>query len=267
MLTKTDSLKIHYVTIEEVIKEADEVKTFLFADDRCSKADAGQFVMIWLPSIAEKPMSLSIIGKQSAITVKKVGSFTSRLHELGVGDKIGVRGPYGSGFRITGDSILLVAGGIGLVPLMALAEKAKTEDIDFKLIYGVKNAEDIIFKSRLDKLDALIVSEDGNLDKCGMAVDFVKEELDKNQYDMIATCGPELMLRSMISLSTTINIPIYVSLERYIKCGIGLCGACGVDPLGKMVCSDGPVFNAEELVDSEIGNYRRDKSGVKQDIK
>ena len=83
---------------------------------------------------------------------------------------------------------------------------------------------------------------------------------------MIASCGPELMLRCMIDMTNEFDVSIYVSLERYIKCGVGICGACSVDPLGKMVCADGPIFDAKELLNSEIGKYRREKSGNKRSL-
>ncbi len=257
---------MEFLEIENIIEENDNTKTFFFKDERLKDADAGQFVMVWLPKIGEKPMSLSYIGETSAITVRDVGPFSSKIHKLKKGDKLGIRGPYGNGFKIRGDSILLVAGGMGIAPLFAFLDKLEKEKINFRLIYGTKEADEIIFKSKLDKINSLVVSEDHKLSRCGKSVDFLEEELEKSRYDMIAACGPEFMLKCMIDKSKEIRIPIYLSLERYMKCGIGICGSCSIDPSGKMVCKDGPVFEAETLQNSEIGLYRRDKSGIKKEV-
>lgn len=263
MHKKTETLIYQHVTIKDVIYESDLVTTFIFSDKRCEHAKAGQFVMVWLPTIGERPMSLSWIGSNCAISVKKIGKFTHALCNLKKGDTISIRGPYGNGFPIIGDSILLIAGGMGIAPILAFSETLHKRNIHFKIIYGVKSAEDIIFLPTLEKYNTLIVSEDQTHLTCGLAVNYIEDELTNN-YDMIAGCGPELMLRCIIDMSEKIPIPIYLSLERYIKCGIGLCGACNIDPFGKMVCHDGPVFNAKDLIHSEIGKYRRDSSGTKR---
>src|SRR3989304_8888461 len=107
--------------ITKVVEETATVRTFFF--DTSFEPEPGQFVMVWIRGVDEIPMALSY---DNAITVMKVGPATSALFELGEGDSIGIRGPFGNGFRIKGDNILLIAGGVGAAPLSPLAEKANS---------------------------------------------------------------------------------------------------------------------------------------------
>ena len=110
--TPTDKLRI--IKIIKVKKETPTIKSFIFSDEKCSKAIPGQFVMAWIPDLDEIPMSLSKIGlnSNSAITVKKLGEASEAFHRLKSGDRIGIRGPYGRGFTTTTGNILIVGGGI-----------------------------------------------------------------------------------------------------------------------------------------------------------
>jgi dihydroorotate dehydrogenase electron transfer subunit len=109
----------------------------------------------------------------------------------------------------------------------------------------------------------LITTDDGSCGHAGFAVDLLDQV---KGYNEIMSCGPEKMMKAVLDFATTVNLPAQFSLQRYIKCGIGLCGSCCIDPHGLRVCTDGPVFTSEQLLQSEFGYYTRDASGRKVNL-
>ena len=128
--------------ITEIIEHTPFHKTFYFNDDRCKKAIPGQFIMLWIPGVDEIPMSLSFIRERQAVTVEKKGVGTTKMHEMVVGDKIGVRGPYGNGFASNGDNMLFVAGGTGIAPLLPLIKIVEGKKV---IIFGVQTSSLLFF--------------------------------------------------------------------------------------------------------------------------
>jgi len=243
--------------IVEVIEEAPDIKTFIF--DFKGKAIPGQFVMVWLPDIDEKPMSLSYV-KKFGITVKRVGEFTEKLHELEEGDSIGFRGPYGRGFKIEGGKLLFVAGGIGIAPIAPLVEEATREGREATVVIGARTKNELIFIERMKATGAevILATDDGSTGIKGTVIDALM--LRKENFDQCFACGPEKMLIKVLEYAKARKISTQLSLERYFKCGIGICGSCALDDKGLLVCRDGPVFYDYEL-DGEFGKYKRDASG------
>lgn len=239
------------VVITKVVEETPTIRTFFF--DTSFEPEPGQFVMAWIRGVDEIPMALSC---DNAITVQKVGQATSSLFELCEGDSIGIRGPFGNGFRIKGDNILLVAGGVGAAPLAPLAEKASLQGLKVTTLLGAKTKEELIFRERFEAAGKVMVAtDDGTAGKHG----YVTQLIDgKNNYDQIYCCGPEIMMKKVLDIQPEKS---QFSLHRYIKCGLGICGACCVD--GLRVCKDGPVFTGEVLKKSEFGLYRRNECGEK----
>ena len=244
--------------IKSVVKENYMTKTFFFY----KKLDAkpGQFVMVWIPGVDEKPFSVSFTNPLG-ITVRKVGSFTSKLFEMYEGEKIGIRGPYGNGFKLKGKKICLVGGGSGTIPLALLGENAKKSGVDVVSIIGGKRKEDLIFFGRLKESSRVIITtDDGSSGKKGFATDALEDLLQEERFDCVYTCGPEIMMKKVFELCEDHGIECQASLERYMKCGVGICGQCCID--GLRVCKDGPVFDSEQLRKlSEFGVFKRDKSG------
>lgn len=248
--------------IKNIIKETETVKTFIF--DLPMEAKLGQFVMVWIPGIDEKPMSLSYIGEYAGVTVLKIGEATKKLHEQKEGDLIGLRGPYGRGFEIAGEKLLIVGGGVGVAPLAPLAERASREGKDVTAIIGAMTKEELLFVDRMKKAsrEVIITTEDGTAGRKGFTTDALKEVLKRDRYDECFTCGPELMMAKVLDQTRQTNIPTQISLERYIKCSLGVCGHCTIDDSGLRVCKEGPVFTDKEIRKSrEFGRYRRDASG------
>ena len=255
------------VKIEEVRTETPTVKTFTFYDKTCSEASPGQFVMVWILGVDEIPMSLSMAEPNglSAITVKKVGEASEALYNLRKGDVIGVRGPYGHGFSLASVSLLLVGGGTGMACIMLLAEKLAKPENRITCIIGAKTRSELLFLQRMKRVlpKVIATTDDGSYGLKGLATDAMKQELAKQRFNLVYTCGPEQMMFKAFQLAEQYNVPIQASLERIMRCSIGLCGSCMIGEF--RVCIDGPVFTSQELrrVKEEFGAYKRDFTGRK----
>lgn len=248
------------VTIKEVVAEANGVKTLRFFLRR--KCLPGQFLMIWIPGVDEIPMSLSYIGSLKGITVKEVGEATRALCSLRPGDQLGVRGPYGRGFSLGRGSVLCVGGGNGIASLMPAAEALKRDLVDFAI--GAKTETELVFVERAKKCSnyVAISTDDGTKGFKGTVVELAARMMDKKKYDSVLACGPEPMLFQLFDLCKKYDVDCQFSLERFMKCGIGICGSCAIN--GIRVCREGPVFSRRELESlMEFGRFRRDASGVR----
>jgi len=246
------------VTITWIRQETPTVWTLFF--DQPFAFLPGQFVMVWVPGVDEIPMALS---SDQSISVQKVGDATSAIFSLSAGEKLGIRGPFGNGF-LKGEKMLAIAGGIGVAPLLPLARA----DCVMTFLLGARTEPELLFVDQLDECtDLQIATDDGSLGVTGFVAALI-DDLNLGSYDRIAVCGPELMMRAVLAKVTEIGIEIRseFSLNRYMKCGTGVCGSCCIDPSGLRVCRDGPVFSGDLLHKSEFGHYRRDASGRKQTL-
>lgn len=263
--------RMRIVKIIDAKTENCTVKTFTFVDKLCEKAEQGQFVMVWIPGVDEIPMSLSAITSEglSSITVNEVGEASRALNQKEKGDQIGIRGPFGNGFVPAEGIVMIVGGGTGLAPLMPLTEKlAKVAD-KVTVMSGVKCRDNLLFLDRIDNIlsevdsETVFTTEDGSYGIECLVTDQVEQKMKKEKFDMIYTCGPEQMMYRTFLLAERYNVPIQASLERIMRCGIGLCGSCAI---GKIrVCKDGPVLNSEQLrgIKEEFGKFQLDLTGKK----
>jgi|WetSurMetagenome_2_1015567.scaffolds.fasta_scaffold39840_3 dihydroorotate dehydrogenase electron transfer subunit len=254
------------VKILEVRKETPTVNTIVL-EKKCGIVDFGQFFMVWVPGVGEKPYACSkYTSKNMEITVKHVGPFSEKLQNLKKGDLVGVRGPYGNGcFTQKGNNPCFVAGGLGIVPLICLIERLKGSGKKVTVILGAKTKEELVFAERVKKAgaDLRIVTDDGSAGEKAFPHQLLAGLIKEKKIDQVYCCGPEVMMREVLKIALDKKIPAQFSLERYMKCGIGLCGSCALDPSGLLVCKDGPVFDAEKIKDTEFGKYRRDAAGSK----
>lgn len=253
------------VVVKEVIDEAKEIKTFIFND----KIDAkpGQFLMVWLPEIDEKPFTLSYIGEKTGITVQRRGFFTSKLHLLGKDSLVGIRGPYGNGFDTSGfKKPLLVAGGCGAASLAPLAELLYKKGLKPTTLIGTHSKESLFFIDRFkDCSDLIITTDDGSYGQRGFTTNYVPQLIKENRADIVFACGPEKMLKKVFDECLKQNIHCQLNLERWMKCAFGLCGHCVIN--GLSVCKDGPIFNDIQLSDmSEFCQGAYAKNGRKVPI-
>lgn len=248
------------VKILEVRKENPSTKTLLL--DITLDSNPGQFVMLWLPDAGEKPFGISVLEGNIEITVKDVGKFTKELCKAKKGSLVGIRGPYGNGYELRGNNPCIIGGGVGLAPLMPIIEHFGK---NATVVQGVKTKNDILFTDRIKKSGAAlhIATDDGSLGEMCFCPELFKRILSGKKFDEIYCCGPEIMMSTVGEISLKEKIPCQLSLERWMKCGFGLCGSCSLDPSGLLVCKDGPVFTAEQLQGTEFGSYARDSAGSK----
>ena len=261
--------RLRITQILNVEAESPTVKTFTFKDKHCARAKPGQFLMLWIPGVDEIP--LSILGAERdgtiAVAVKKVGPATKALHGKKTGERIGVRGPFGNWFTKKQGKILMVGGGTGMVPLLFLARNLTREAAKLVVVLGAKTEEELLFIDKLRQIcsggNLVTTTEDGSYGIKCLATTPLETMIKKNRFDMIYACGPEQMIREVFNLAEEHAISMEASLERLMRCAMGLCGSCIV---GKYrVCRDGPVFAKERLreVKAEFGVTKRDFDGRK----
>ena len=227
---------------------------------------AGQFNMLYLPGTGEIPVSISgDPGKPGLLThtVRTVGTVTKEMRKLRRGDEIGVRGPLGTGWPVEaaeGNDLVVVAGGIGLAPLRSVLYLAMVQRERFGrviLLFGTRTPADIPFQRELEKwrgrLDLeVLVTVDRATPSWRGNVGVVTTLIPKASFDPSQTtafiCGPEVMMRFTALELGIRGVPeenIYISMERNMKCGIGLCGHCQFGPF--FICKDGPVFRLDHI--------------------
>ncbi len=229
--------------------------------------ESGQFVELSIFGVGEAPISISSApSKQGFIElcVRETGTVTGALHKKQCGDIVGLRGPFGRGFPfddMKGHDILLVAGGLGIAPLKSLINHIHDERHEFgkvTILLGARTPNEILFRRQFDMWKH---REDFNL---YMTVDHADETWDGDEglvtqlFDRIevnpdntygAICGPPIMYKFVFQEMRKKDLDvekIFVSLERKMKCGMGLCGHCGVGH--QYACIDGPVFSYWEAM-------------------
>jgi dihydroorotate dehydrogenase electron transfer subunit len=225
------------------------------------KVMPGQFFMVWLPGVDEVPMSASYCEGMKGITVKEIGPATKALCNLRSGDRIGVRGPYGHGYTLHDGRTLVVGGGTGMASLLPAVE-AFSDRSRVDVAIGARNVSELLFMERAKEASNNVrtSTDDGTEGLKGTAVDLVVDMLSKERYDFVLACGPEKMLFYLLALLQKHKVKCELSLERYMKCGAGLCGSCALDE--KRVCVDGPVFTGEQALKMiEFGKFRRNEAG------
>ena len=233
------------MAITDIVHNNSRTRTLLL--DRPLDCQPGQFVMLWLPGIGEKPFSIAG-NSPLALTIVDVGPFSHAVHALQPAERIWLRGPYGQGYAPSGQRLLLVGGGYGAAPLLFLAKTAR----------DAGTAADILLQDDFQKLGARVwvATDDGSLGQKGLVTAAAETALHANRPDGIYACGPVKMLEALESLGAKHHLPCQLSWEAHMRCGIGLCGHCelvlsGVNPPetshhphhrpGWLVGLDGPV--------------------------
>lgn len=260
-------------TVKKVEKENDIVKTFTF-DISLPKASPGQFVMAWLPGQEEeKPFSLAG-NSPLKLSVGARGPFSKAFCNLKAGNKVWIRGPYGRGFEFPKKAkrMLLVGGGYGFAPLRYLVKEAAKKKISCVAVCGARsksllmkpavlNAERSRAGRRSERIcKTIFTTDDGSQGMKGNVLVAMQQLLAKEKFGLVCTCGPEKMMGAVARLAKKHGTPCQLLTERYMKCGIGICGHCCMGE--KLVCWDGPMFYFSELEgNAEFEKAWRDKSG------
>jgi len=259
--------EIAKITRAENLTEQDRLFEIELPGGKDLGHEAGQFVEVSIFGFGEAPISISSSPAKTGsfeLCVRKLGGLTSKLHTMGAGDELGIRGPLGNGFPMAdfeGADCLLVAGGIGMAPLRSVVNTILAERDKYGrmiLLYGNRSPDDILFTNELDEwakgegnevlvtIDRPADGWDGNV---GVVTTLFNDiELDPSRRIVAAVVGPPVMYRFVYAELQALQIPdnhIYFSLERRMKCGVGKCGNCQIE--GKYVCIDGPVFTGDEL--------------------
>jgi len=228
----------------------------------------GQFNMLYAFGVGEVPISMSgdpAVTDRIVHSIRGVGAVSEALAALQSNDTVGVRGPFGSSWPVDeaeGSDVLVIAGGLGLAPLRpALYHLMKNRDRYGRvgLLYGTRHPDDLLFREELDAwrrapdLQVRVTVDHASLDWIG-DVGVVTKLLPKIRFDPIDTiamiCGPEVMMRMTALALEDIGVAperIFVSLERNMKCAVGLCGHCQFGP--QFVCKDGPIFRFDRIRD------------------
>ncbi|MCD6345779.1 MAG: FAD/NAD(P)-binding protein [Bacteroidales bacterium] len=232
----------------------------------------GQFAEISMPGIGEAPISISSSPSRKEtfeMVVRNVGNVSNAMHQLGKGDKIGIRGPFGKGFPVDTDmkgcDLLFICGGIGLVPVRSAIQYVLDNRSDYKsvnILFGAKSPSERLFVDELvkweedSKVDCFIETVDNADESWNGNVGLITTSIPKVNLDPIKTkviiCGPPVMYKFVLIELKKLGYSqddIFVSLERRIKCGVGLCGHCQIN--GYYVCQDGPVFKYSDIADEK----------------
>lgn len=271
---KNNALRV--VRILRIKLENPYIKTITFKDELCSSANPGQFIMVWIPGVDEIPLSISSVHPDglTSVTVAEVGEATRALNNMRVNDLIGVRGPFGNQFEIYGKRALIIGGGTGMAPLLMLTNRILKMDVEATVIEGAETKNKIIFLEELTSLSKLhnksikvfFTTEDGSYGIKGLITDLMEEMLHRVKYDMVYACGPEGMIRKIYEITERYSVDMQASLERYMRCAIGICGSCVIG--GYRVCRDGPVFSKAQLkkMENYLGKIRYNEKGERIQI-
>lgn len=228
--------------------------------------DPGQFVQVSLFGIGEAPISISSSPTQRDtfdLCIRNVGKFTNAMHQLKVGDEVGIRGPFGNGFHVNhleGNDLLFVAGGLGIVPLRSLINYVIDHRRDFgkvTILLGCKSPKDMLYSDEVSKwTNRLDVNFSCTVDKAdpdwagnvGLITSLIPGvDLDPD-HTYAVVVGPPIMYKFVIAELLAKNIHekrIMLSLERHMKCGVGKCGHCQINDV--YCCQDGPVFIYDDI--------------------
>lgn len=245
-----------------------DVARYVLELERPLLSAPGQFVMLWIPGVGEIPLSVALEerGRVHFIVARK-GRVTSYLHRnIGEGERLFVRGPLGRSFKVRRGKALIVGGGVGIAPLVYLSKVLRELGAHITAAVGFKSAEQArLAADMLNYAEEVhLATEDGSAGVEGTAVDLAVRLIGGSSYDVVYTCGREQMMRQVVELALSRGLYVEASLERLIKCGIGICGSCTLEPLGLRVCSEGPVFDGAVLVQTEdFGRWWRDAAGRK----
>ena len=261
--------------IAKIDQETENVRTFTFEYEFNSRP--GQFVMLWVPGVDQKPFSIANDKNgKFELTIFALGKATNAVFEMKVGDKLGISGPYGSAYRFKKDShVITVGGGYGAAPLAFATDNARAAGCSVDFLVGARSKEDLLFEERaaLAGANVVVATDDGSKGHKGYVTDVLVEILEQRKKDgqledtKVLTCGPELMQHKVATICAEFGVPSEVSIERYMKCGFGICGNCTMDGTGQTTCLQGLVVSGEQALGlEEFGKYHRDKTGIRHEF-
>ena len=262
---------IHSATIMEKIREAEDIDTYRlrFVDAqvrRTYRFAAGQFNMVYLFGVGEVAISIVSDSDHPELldhTIRVAGRVTKAIAQLKPGDVLGIRGPFGTGWPLDEaqrKDVVIVTGGLGCAPVVGAIEYIFRRRDQFgavKILHGVKTPHDLLYRERFDAWrrhpDTEVLLTSDQPDKTwryhvGVVTELFEQVSLDPAKSIVLMCGPEIMMRLGVPILMRRGMSataIYVSLERHMECGIGLCGHCQLGPY--FLCKDGPVMRYDRV--------------------
>ncbi|WP_038049987.1 dihydroorotate dehydrogenase electron transfer subunit [Thermoanaerobaculum aquaticum] len=226
-------------------------------------AKPGQFVMVGVGSAADpllrRPFSVAGVtpkerGTALQLLVKEVGKVTAMLRSLPLGSELAVLGPLGRGFDLAsaGPRPVLVAGGIGLPPVLFAARELRRQGTEFAFFYGASSGPELLLRREIEEIAAgrvVFCTDDGSFGEHGLVTEVLGKRWQEGTSRLLA-CGPNPMLQALAALARERGVEAELSLEEPMACGVGVCLGCVVrlaDGTYAPSCQKGPVFRATEL--------------------
>lgn len=263
---------IHPASIVEKTQESPDIVSLRLRFDepeirKTYRFQAGQFNMLYVFGVGEVAISIVSDPDEPQFldhTIRIVGRVTNVIGRMNIGDSLGIRGPFGQGWPMQeakGKDVLVVTGGLGCAPVVGAIEfmfRRRKEYGTIKIIHGVKSPHDLLFRERFDQwrqhsnTEVLLASDEPGK-TWHYHVGVVTELFDQVEVDpektVVMMCGPEIMMRVAVNMLSHRGLQpdgMYVSLERHMECGIGLCGHCQMGPF--FLCKDGPVMRLDTIL-------------------
>ncbi len=258
-------------TVLEVIRETSNIKTFRIGIDDPEEAknfhfEPGQVGQLSVFGTGESTFVINTppsVKDYLQFSVMMAGEVTTSIHNLSKGDKVGVRAPLGRPFPYElwkGKDLFFIGGGIGMAPIRTIMMHCLEHKQDYgtiSLLYGARSPQDLTYQYELDSwmanpdLNCTLTIDreaEGWPHKVGMIPNVLREIAPKADNCVAVLCGPPIMIKFTLMALDELGFShenVYTTLEKRMKCGIGICGRCGIG--GKYVCLDGPVFSQKEL--------------------
>ena len=211
----------------------------------------GQFYMLraWEEEpVLSRPISIEDVDSKSiTFLYQTVGKGTKIMAKLKAGDEIKIQGPLGNTFpveEVKGKKVGIITGGIGIAPMKLLVKNLEADTVEIHC--GFRNESYLVDSLKPYVNNIYISTESGNEGHKG----YVTDEFDASIYDVVLCCGPEIMMNKVIKICKDKNVPVYVSMEKHMACGVGACLVCTCKTKdgNKRTCKDGPVFLGSDVI-------------------
>lgn len=254
----------------DVVDETPDTKTFRF--EGSVRTHPGNFIMLTDYVHGEKPFSFSDVGHNYFdVTVKVHGAFTQAMFAAQPGAYFYYTGPHGNLFTLPENKnarILIAGGGVGTAPMKYLLKTLLNNGYtSVDVVNGARTANDLLYSQFFTECcngNYYEVTDNGSKGEKLFVPGKMQQLVSEQKYDYCYVAGPELMMKAALDTQITFAEHTEYLLERYMKCGIGICGQCTLDPAGIRLCIEGPVIKETELRKStEFGEYHRDAYGAK----
>ncbi|MBI3603317.1 MAG: FAD/NAD(P)-binding protein [Nitrospirae bacterium] len=262
---------LHAATIVEKVRVTEDIDTVRLqlvdpAVRRSFRFQAGQFNMLYVFGVGEVAISIVSDPDEPQVldhTIRAVGRVTKAIRGMGLGDTLGVRGPFGRGWPLhdaRGKDVVVVTGGLGCAPVVGAIDymfRRREAYGAVTILHGIKTPRDLLYRERFEAwrrhADTTVLLTSDQPDKTwhdhvGVVTELFEQVAIDPARTVVLMCGPEIMMRLGASVLMQRGVPataLYLSLERHMECGIGLCGHCQMGPY--FLCKDGPVMRYEQV--------------------